>query len=256
VLRIVLLGLLSAALIGVLAHRAQAQTESSATATQQATTTQGSATSTSDASFDPLNPHDVEAKVREAFADVPIMIAIAQCESGFRQFDEFGNPLFGGSGGMVGVFQEAAAVHGTTAKGLGYDINTLDGNIAFARYLYETEGTVPWLGSAGCWDPTPLTQTLKLGSVGPQVRNLQIILNRIGYQVATSGPGSPGKETDTFGVATRAAVRRFQCDMDIACSGSERTNGYGMVGAKTRLALVRVSGKTTAATSESPLSVQ
>jgi hypothetical protein len=222
--------------------------------TAEATTTQSTIDQTATSTphtFDPLNQEDVEARVRAEFADLPVMVEIARCESGFRQLDENGNPLYGGSGGMVGVFQEAAAIHSNTAKDLGYDINTLDGNLKYARYLYETEGTVPWLASQSCWNPSPISSALKVGSKGKQVLALQKALNRLGYLVAVSGEGSLGNESTVFGAKTRDAVRRFQCDMHIACSGSEKTNGYGMVGAKTRLALQRQNSKTAKAASAS-----
>ncbi len=223
---------------------------------QTATTTPDipATTTTTNISLDPFNSDDVEAKVRQDFADVPVMIRIAKCESGFRQFDPYGNPLFGGTGGMVGVFQEAAAIHGDSAAALGFNINTLDGNLGYARYLYETQGTAPWLGSVACWDPMPIRSTLRVGSTGTQVRVLQRLLNSNGYIVAQDGDGSPGHETGRFGQKTREAVQRFQCDHHIACGGSEKTTGYGMVGDKTRLALVRLDAESARAASSTTLS--
>ena len=182
------------------------------------------------------------------------MIRIANCESGFRQFDSFGNPLFGGTGGMVGVFQEAAALHGDGAAALGFNINTLDGNLGYARYLYDTQGTAPWLGSVSCWDPVPLTSTLHMGSRGAQVKVLQQLLNSNGYVIARTGDGSPGHETGVFGAKTREALQQFQCDYHIVCTGSETTTGYGMVGGKTRLALIRLDAETAQAVGSTTLS--
>ncbi len=234
--RKVLVGFL-ALIVAISTHTANAQT---------ATTTPGDDPEiqhTSLIKFDPLNPDQVEAKVRKEFADLPVMISIAKCESSFTQYDSNRNPMYGGSGGMVGVFQVAAAIHNDAAKDLSYDINTLEGNLAYARYLYENEGTVPWLASASCWNPQPLSTLLKVGSKGKQVKLLQETLNRLGYTIAVRGEGSPGQESILFGPMTREAVKKFQCDKRIACSGSEKTNGYGAVGSKTRLALLKMDAK-------------
>jgi len=213
---------------------------------QTATTTPSDASLTetiTDIPFDPLNPDHIEAKLREDFADVPVMVQIAKCESNFRQFDFSGNPLYGGTGGMAGIFQVAAAIHNDTARDLDLDINTVEGNIGYARYLYENKGTVPWRASQHCWGPKPALSVLKLGSVGKQVKLLQEMLNRNGFVLAKAGDGSPGQETTAFGPMTRDAVKKFQCAVRIACSGSEKTNGYGMVGVKTRQALLTLDAK-------------
>jgi len=51
---------------------------------------------------------------------------------------------------------------------------------------------------------------LSLNMAGEDVRNLQKYLNKNGFLVAKSGPGSPGKETDKFGAYTRKALIKFQ----------------------------------------------
>jgi len=113
----------------------------------------------------------VEKRVREYFKDVPVMIEIARCESGFRQYTDAGNVLYGGRGGMVGVFQFYEVIHQTAANRLGYDITTLEGNLKYARELYNTEGTSPWQSSFDCWNvtttdnPAPTTKTLYSGSL-------------------------------------------------------------------------------------------
>ncbi len=53
-------------------------------------------------------------------------------------------------------------------------------------------------------------KNLKLGSIGGDVRELQKFLNTKGYSVAKVGAGSVGHETTKFGLATRAALIRFQ----------------------------------------------
>jgi hypothetical protein len=95
----------------------------------------------------------VEESVREYFADIPVMIEIARCESKFRQFADSGNVLRGGVGRqMVGVYQFFDRYHESPAHDLGFDIETLEGNLEYARYTYEREGTDPWNSARGCWD--------------------------------------------------------------------------------------------------------
>jgi len=94
---------------------------------------------------------NVETRVRTYFADLPVMIAVAKCESEFRQFNRNGDVLHGGyKKTMTGIFQ-IARIHLLEATTLGLDINTLEGNMAFARHLYEMEGTTPWDASYACW---------------------------------------------------------------------------------------------------------
>lgn len=41
--------------------------------------------------------------------------------------------------------------HKDTAKRLGYNIYSLKGNMAYAKWLYKREGTAPWASSSKCW---------------------------------------------------------------------------------------------------------
>jgi hypothetical protein len=54
------------------------------------------------------------------------------------------------------------------------------------------------------------TRTLKVGSVGEDVRALQKILNAEGFVVSDTGVGSPGNETTYFGLKTKAALAKYQ----------------------------------------------
>src|SRR6185503_1444487 len=211
-----------------------------------------------------LNPYDssgVEARVRQYFADIPVMANIAKCESGFRQYDGNGLPLFDPSYSMIGAFQVAAA-HMPEALSMGMDITTLEGNMAYARYLYQNGGTDPWLDSFQCWgsmptgavlgtttDPVvraPSAVSLSLGVTSQIVLQVQQMLNKVGYAVADSGPGSAGQETTKFGSLTRAAVRKFQCAQNIVCSGDESSTGYGLVNDRTYQALLLAYNAATA----------
>jgi hypothetical protein len=80
------------------------------------------------------------------------MANVAFCESSFRQYDIKGNILRGGvNKSDVGVMQVNEYYHGKTADKLGYDLYTIEGNLAYARYLYNREGARPWMSSSACW---------------------------------------------------------------------------------------------------------
>ena len=103
------------------------------------------ATATTSATTTAHDPVTVEKRVREYFADIPVMIEVARCESKFRQFTDAGTLLRGGgSTGMVGIFQFYEVVHKAAALTLGFDIETVEGNIGYARHVYNQEGTRPW----------------------------------------------------------------------------------------------------------------
>jgi len=106
------------------------------------------------------NLESVEDRVRNYFKDSPVMIEIARCESKFQHYGSDGRTLRGGwLGGMVGVFQLFERVHINGAKALGFDINTLEGNLGYAKHLYTTSGTKPWNSSKACWENAATTVT-------------------------------------------------------------------------------------------------
>lgn len=93
-----------------------------------------------------------EAQVKAYFAETPILAEVAFCESRFRQFDENGQVLRGVENSQdVGVMQINEKYHLETAQKLGLNIYTLEGNMAYGKYLYDTQGTKPWNYSSGCW---------------------------------------------------------------------------------------------------------
>lgn len=93
----------------------------------------------------------VQEVVEEYFADKPIMVDIARCESTFRQFDRNGEVLKNPKSSAIGVFQIMSSLHKDTALKLGHDITTLEGQLGYADYLYEKEGARPWFASSHCW---------------------------------------------------------------------------------------------------------
>ena len=91
--------------------------------------------------------------VQDYFSDVPIMVDVAYCESRYTQFNEDGSVHRGViNPADVGVMQINEKYHLETSLKLGIDIHTFEGNMDYARYLYETQGTGPWEYSSHCWN--------------------------------------------------------------------------------------------------------
>ena len=132
----------------------QASTSSNSVATTTATTTDSVIVKTN-------KNAEIESKVRLYFADTPIMAEIAKCESRFRQFSPDGNVFRGKINNQdVGVTQINEYYHAKRAKKLGYNIYSLDGNMAYAKLLYEEEGTDPWVSSSPCWKKSDVAKAM------------------------------------------------------------------------------------------------
>ncbi len=94
-----------------------------------------------------------EVIVRSYFRDIPIMAEIARCESTFRHTVSNGTVLRGRvDNDDTGVMQINYRYHGKKAAELKLDLEDIYHNMAYARYLYETQGTQPWSASAPCWN--------------------------------------------------------------------------------------------------------
>ncbi len=97
-------------------------------------------------------PITLEDHVRETFKDTPVLAEVARCESRFRQFGTDGTVLKGEVNPHdIGVMQINYKYHGEEAEKLGLDLYTVDGNMAFAKVLYDKYGTRPWKASKPCW---------------------------------------------------------------------------------------------------------
>lgn len=89
----------------------------------------------------------------------PALVPICACESGGgktgtpRQFDENGEVLRGKVNHLdVGMCQVNLKYHQKTAERMGLDLLTEEGNITYANFLYDTQGTRPWTWSRPCWE--------------------------------------------------------------------------------------------------------
>lgn len=99
------------------------------------------------------SPVTLEQYVQNYFAETPILAKISKCESGYRQFDSHGQILRGEvNKDDVGLMQINEFYQGDKAKKLGLDLETVQGNLAYAKHLFDTEGTTPWSASQKCWD--------------------------------------------------------------------------------------------------------
>ena len=95
---------------------------------------------------------ELEEKAKVYFKEYPILVKIAACESQFRQYNSKGETLKGKvNKGDLGLMQINKYYHGEKAEELGLNLETIEGNMAYAKYLYEKEGSKPWLSSSKCW---------------------------------------------------------------------------------------------------------
>jgi hypothetical protein len=98
------------------------------------------------------DPKNVAKFLKDYFADIPLMARIGACESHNRQYDSSGNVLRGEKNVYDrGVMQINLLYHADEAVKMGLDLNSIDGNVAFARHLYEKFGAQPWISSSACW---------------------------------------------------------------------------------------------------------
>lgn len=99
-----------------------------------------------------MSQQAVKDAVVAVFGAQSPMVRIAGCESKFRQFDTNGQVLRGIQNPKDrGIFQVNEKYHLAASRALGYNIYTLQGNIAYAKYIYDHQGTQPWDWSKSCW---------------------------------------------------------------------------------------------------------
>lgn len=98
---------------------------------------------------------NTEAIVRSYFQDIPVMAEVARCESTFRHELEDGSILQGRvDPADTGVMQINKRYHQSTAIAMNLNLDDIYDNMAYARYLYEKQGTQPWSASMPCWGNT------------------------------------------------------------------------------------------------------
>ncbi len=117
-----------------------------------------------------------------------------------------------------------------------YFLNSFSKDWGRNGHGYFGENYMPFINDAGALIPLAFTKDLQKGMTDPEVKELQKILNKNPKtQVAISGVGSPGKETDFFGDLTLKAVIKFQTLYSIKPN-------VGYVGPVTRAVLNGLAG--------------
>jgi len=83
------------------------------------------------------------------------------------------------------------------------------------------------------------TRDLKLGMTGEDVKCLQQTLNRLGFNLASTGPGSIGNETNYFGKLTFDALIKYQeANKEEILTPINLTKGTGYFGSMTKKVII------------------
>jgi hypothetical protein len=125
--------------------------------------------------------------------------------------------------GLFGGASSSGSRSGSVATTTYLRTNT---NSCLPGHLFNSSTGLPCSTNTTTSTPVTLTKTLKLGMTDLEIKTLQQYLNTHGYTLATTGAGSPGFETTTFGPLTKKAVIKFQL--------ANSLKGDGIVGALTR----------------------
>ncbi len=111
--------------------------------------TEGTSTESTTKTDIPLNTKDI---VIQYYKETPVLVEVAKCESSLTHFTASGEVLRGKVDNRdIGVMQINEFYHRKTAEKLGLDIETLEGNLAYGKYLYDKQGLQPWSASSKCW---------------------------------------------------------------------------------------------------------
>jgi peptidoglycan hydrolase-like protein with peptidoglycan-binding domain len=96
--------------------------------------------------------NEIRELVEDEFGENHPMVSVARCESSFRQYAGDGEVLRNPESDAIGIFQILEGLHEEPAEELGIDIFSAEGNVGYARELYDSFGLEPWSPSSLCWD--------------------------------------------------------------------------------------------------------
>jgi peptidoglycan hydrolase-like protein with peptidoglycan-binding domain len=75
------------------------------------------------------------------------------------------------------------------------------------------------IGSTTAAAPYVFSKNHRQGDTGADILALQQFLNTHGFIIATTGPGSPGQESDFFGQKTYQALIKYQSANNLPATG-------------------------------------
>ena len=123
----------------------------------------------------------------------PVVVPVVQNTGGQRT---------GGGGGGGGFSTPAVSTSSSTVTIPVASIPSLASSTPGAA--------LPTTLQSGTGGQSLFIRTLTVNSIDTEVQRLQSFLNTQGFSVSKTGAGSPGKETNKFGPATKAALIKFQ----------------------------------------------
>jgi len=113
-----------------------------------------------------LTKKEILDRAKVIFKEDPILLQIAMCESSLRHYDADGEVLKGKiNSADIGLMQINTKYHAEKATELGFDLNTPEGNMQYAKWLYDKEGGQPWISSSSCWKQTIAQKNSKVLAV-------------------------------------------------------------------------------------------
>ncbi len=188
-------------------------------------------TSTSTANFASSTAHTVSLtgltecttyhyRVRSTFVDqLTVGSDDTFTTSGCSSSDSSSDTTTSGNGAAVGSLGGGAGAAAFNT--------TLPGYIAPRPQIVYPDGRIVYLDTPTATAPripastaTPsFVQNRQVGDISEDIRALQVFLNTNGYTVSTTGAGSLGKETTTFGAKTKQALIKFQKDHNLPQTG-------------------------------------
>ncbi|MGB8816216.1 MAG: hypothetical protein WCC74_03245 [Minisyncoccia bacterium] len=113
-----------------------------------------------------LTKGEILARAKVIFKEDPILLDIAFCESSLRHYNTDGEVLRGKvNSADMGLMQINTKYHAEKASELGFDLETPEGNMQYAKWLYDKEGGQPWISSSKCWNQAITLEKTKVLAV-------------------------------------------------------------------------------------------